>query len=76
MIIEAEVELPAETAKRLEQFIEAECIDQDRWYKKALIIGVETLLKAWEIREARKETFRTRPPNRGKKPAKEQSNDS
>jgi len=49
--IKAEIELTGGAEKRLEDFFEAECVDREKWQKKALSYGVEALLKNWESRE-------------------------
>jgi hypothetical protein len=45
-----EIDFDAEFVKRLENFFTEECIDREKWYKKAALKGIETRLTSWERR--------------------------
>jgi hypothetical protein len=44
LIVEVEVELPEETASKLEAYVEYECLDREKWLKKLLVSGIEHML--------------------------------
>jgi hypothetical protein len=54
MTIKTEVETPEELDGRLENFFKTECIDREQWFKKALLNGIETLIRRWEAQEKRR----------------------
>jgi hypothetical protein len=52
--IKTEIEVSKELQEKMGKFFFEECINQEDWYKKALLTGVENLLSRWERLEARR----------------------
>jgi hypothetical protein len=58
MKIDVEIELTDDTCldicrryvpQRLEKLFKVECVDREKWFKKALLKGIDELLRSWEF---------------------------
>lgn len=54
-MLNTEIDLPMDISSRLEKFFEVECIDREKWFKKAFLNGIETLLRKWAYLEKRRQ---------------------
>jgi len=54
MLVNLEIEFPAEKAQRLEKFFKTECIDCEKWFKKIFLSAVKNELSIWELHQTNK----------------------
>jgi hypothetical protein len=68
MKINIEIELTGDTSigicqgdipNRLERMFDAECIDREKWFRKALLKGMDNLLRSWESLDKKRQKYIT-----------------
>jgi hypothetical protein len=68
MKVNVEIELTGDTSigicegdipNRLERMFEIECFDREKWFRRALLKGMDNLLRSWEHMDKRRQKYLT-----------------